>query len=235
MFSYGDPMFDILPGIVSLVFLVPTVAVGSRRLHDIGKSGWWQLLFFVPVIGWIILIVWFATKTKADTHEFNQNSTVPKWIKFFLFPALAAVLACLVIIGTLVTTGSVPDTKVVAGTELSSGAKSELVEHQIINEEDRVLFYYSTDLFSFANEGQLITETTVISYIRNEDGNIDIWKMDFDGIDRVEQIQDGDFLTDSIYRIYGNSKSELEWMDIWLSTEENGDETFVNFIKERLR
>ena len=40
MFSFGDPMVDILPSIVSLVFFVPAIAAGSRRLDDIGKSGW---------------------------------------------------------------------------------------------------------------------------------------------------------------------------------------------------
>jgi len=71
MFSFGDPMVDIFPSIVSLVFLIPVIAVGSRRLHDIGKSGWWQLLFIVPIIGWILIIVWFATNTKPEGDKYN--------------------------------------------------------------------------------------------------------------------------------------------------------------------
>ncbi len=47
---------------LSLVLLLPQLAVGARRLHDIGKSGWWQLLAFIPVIGIIILIIWWAKK-----------------------------------------------------------------------------------------------------------------------------------------------------------------------------
>ena len=70
MFSYEDPMADILPLIVSLVFFVPTIAAGSRRLHDIGKSGWWQLIAFT-VIGIILLIVWYATDTKTEKNKFN--------------------------------------------------------------------------------------------------------------------------------------------------------------------
>ena len=71
MFSFGDPMAEIFSGIVSLVFLIPVIAVGSRRLHDIGKSGWWQLLFIVPIIGWILIIVWFATNTKPEGDKYN--------------------------------------------------------------------------------------------------------------------------------------------------------------------
>jgi uncharacterized membrane protein YhaH (DUF805 family) len=44
----------------SCAVLIPNLAVGARRLHDTGKSGWWQLLFFVPVAGWIALIVFFV-------------------------------------------------------------------------------------------------------------------------------------------------------------------------------
>ena len=71
MFSFEDPMVDILPSIVSLIFFIPAIAAGSRRLHDIGKSGWWQLLFIVPIIGWILLIVWLATNTKPDGDKYN--------------------------------------------------------------------------------------------------------------------------------------------------------------------
>ncbi len=43
---------------VSLILFLTTVVVQTRRLHDIDRSGWWQLLLLVPVVGWIILIVW---------------------------------------------------------------------------------------------------------------------------------------------------------------------------------
>lgn len=52
-------------GIYTLAILIPALAVGVRRLHDIGKSGWWLLISFVPIIGGIWLIVLFATPSKA--------------------------------------------------------------------------------------------------------------------------------------------------------------------------
>ena len=67
--SFGDPMVEIL---VTLVFFVPIIAAGCRRLHDMGKSGWWQLLFIIPIIGWILLIVWLATNTKPEGDKYNQ-------------------------------------------------------------------------------------------------------------------------------------------------------------------
>lgn len=53
-----------LSGIFSLAVFLPSIAVGARRLHDIGKSGWWQLLWFIPVIGWIVLIYWAAQESQ---------------------------------------------------------------------------------------------------------------------------------------------------------------------------
>jgi uncharacterized membrane protein YhaH (DUF805 family) len=47
-----------LQNIFSLATFIPGLALGARRLHDIGKSGWWQLLWFAIIVGWIILIVW---------------------------------------------------------------------------------------------------------------------------------------------------------------------------------
>ncbi len=60
--------------VVGLAVIIPGLAVGARRLHDIGKSGWWQLLVFIPIVGWIILIVWWATDSNPD----NQYGPSPK-------------------------------------------------------------------------------------------------------------------------------------------------------------
>ncbi len=48
--------------VVSLSCLMPTLAVGSRRLHDMGKSGWWQLIS-LTVVGLPLLIYWWAKPT----------------------------------------------------------------------------------------------------------------------------------------------------------------------------
>lgn len=50
--------------IYSLVVLIPSISLGIRRLHDIGKSGWNLLWMFLFVIGWIYLIILFARKSE---------------------------------------------------------------------------------------------------------------------------------------------------------------------------
>jgi uncharacterized membrane protein YhaH (DUF805 family) len=69
--------FDEVSMLVYLGLFVPTLALAARRLHDIGKSGWWQLLNLIPIIGWIIIIVWLATKTDPVANEYGDPA-VPK-------------------------------------------------------------------------------------------------------------------------------------------------------------
>ncbi len=52
----------------SLITFLPSIAVGARRLHDTGRSGWLQLLWIIPIIGWILLIIWFAEAGKTTRN-----------------------------------------------------------------------------------------------------------------------------------------------------------------------
>lgn len=64
-----------LQGIWSLAILLPQLGLSARRLHDINKSGWLLLLGLIPVVGWIILIIWWAKE--GDPTE-NQYGPVPQ-------------------------------------------------------------------------------------------------------------------------------------------------------------
>lgn len=53
---------EVLAGVFQLGVLLPSLAVGARRLHDTNRSGWLQLLGLIPVAGIIILIVFWASQ-----------------------------------------------------------------------------------------------------------------------------------------------------------------------------
>jgi uncharacterized membrane protein YhaH (DUF805 family) len=57
-----------LAAVFSLATLVPYIAVTARRLHDTDRSGWLQLLALLPIIGWIILIVWCVQEGKQPNR-----------------------------------------------------------------------------------------------------------------------------------------------------------------------
>jgi uncharacterized membrane protein YhaH (DUF805 family) len=60
--------------LVQLALLIPGIAVGVRRLHDTGRSGWWLLIGLVPIVGWVILIIFFAQDSQGE----NQYGPSPK-------------------------------------------------------------------------------------------------------------------------------------------------------------
>ena len=66
-----------MPGTLSsfyaLVVLIPTVAVAVRRLHDTGRSGWWMLLNFLPVLGSLVLLVFFVFDGEEGMNEYGPN------------------------------------------------------------------------------------------------------------------------------------------------------------------
>ena len=66
-------IFFALYFIYVLAALVPGWAVGARRLHDTGKSGWWWLIAFVPFVGVIILIVFWATDGQPGDNQYGPN------------------------------------------------------------------------------------------------------------------------------------------------------------------
>ena len=72
---------EILSGLYTLAVIIPGTAVAIRRLHDTGRSGWWQFLIFVPIIGWILLLIWLVKDSDEGDNKYGPN---PKDI-----PALA--------------------------------------------------------------------------------------------------------------------------------------------------
>ncbi|MCD6681498.1 MAG: DUF805 domain-containing protein [Burkholderiaceae bacterium] len=67
----GD--FGLFSGLFMLAMLVPSLAVGVRRLHDIGRTGWWLLVAFVPIIGAIVLFVFAVMDSERDTNAYGPN------------------------------------------------------------------------------------------------------------------------------------------------------------------
>jgi len=59
--------------IFGLAVLLPSIAVGIRRLHDLDRCGWWLLLNFIPLIGAIVLIVWFCSRGTVGANRFGPD------------------------------------------------------------------------------------------------------------------------------------------------------------------
>lgn len=68
----------IISNLYSLAVLIPGLAVGVRRLHDTGKSGWNLLFVLIPFVGGIILIVFFATEGESGPNKFGKDPKNPE-------------------------------------------------------------------------------------------------------------------------------------------------------------
>lgn len=68
-----DIVVSPLNTLVSLALLLPSLAVGVRRLHDSNRSGWWLLIGIVPLVGWLILLIWLCRRGDAGPNRFGPN------------------------------------------------------------------------------------------------------------------------------------------------------------------
>ena len=71
--DYANGSGGLLNTLYTLAVLLPSIAVGIRRLHDTNRSGWWILIGLIPCIGWIILIVWYATEGVAGQNQYGPD------------------------------------------------------------------------------------------------------------------------------------------------------------------
>ena len=77
VFSAIGGRSNIVSDLYSLAVLLPSLGVAIRRLHDTNRTGWWVLLSFIPIIGWIVLIVFLATASDPGPNNYGPNPQNP--------------------------------------------------------------------------------------------------------------------------------------------------------------
>ena len=63
----------VMYGLYALAILIPGIAVTVRRLHDTDRSGWWLLIVLVPLIGAIVLLVFYVQDSQPGDNQFGPN------------------------------------------------------------------------------------------------------------------------------------------------------------------
>ena len=73
--SLFDPTYGglALQGIYSLAVLIPSLAVGVRRLHETNHSGWWLFISLIPIVGWIWILVLMVTGSDAGENDYGPE------------------------------------------------------------------------------------------------------------------------------------------------------------------
>jgi uncharacterized membrane protein YhaH (DUF805 family) len=65
--------FSFVSVLLLLAIFIPGVAVSVRRMHDLDKSGWWLLIAFIPIIGAIMLLIWFCSAGTPGVNRFGPD------------------------------------------------------------------------------------------------------------------------------------------------------------------
>lgn len=74
--TFADPDFvdytwQPISSLVGLALLLPNISVGVRRLHDLGRTGWWLFLALIPLIGFLVLLYWFVQPGDEKQNQFG--------------------------------------------------------------------------------------------------------------------------------------------------------------------
>ncbi|MBB5715507.1 DUF805 domain-containing protein [Sphingomonas aerophila] len=69
--------------LVSLALIIPSLSVGFRRLHDTDRSAWWLLLVFLPLLGWIALLVFYCQEGTRGTNRFGPDPKGENLVEVF--------------------------------------------------------------------------------------------------------------------------------------------------------
>jgi len=79
MFSGGAfGIVTLILVLLILALLIPSIAITVRRLHDIGRSGWWWLLNFVPYVGGLVVVVMCCLPSQKGTNAYGANKLEPE-------------------------------------------------------------------------------------------------------------------------------------------------------------
>lgn len=63
---------EVLESMLKVAFFIPSVAVSTRRLHDVNRSGWWQLIGLTG-IGFLVLLYWYIQDSDVDTNNYGNG------------------------------------------------------------------------------------------------------------------------------------------------------------------
>jgi len=64
---------SLLGNIYNLVIFLPSLALSVRRLHDTNHSGWWLLISLIPLIGFVVLLIFMVTDSQQGDNKYGPN------------------------------------------------------------------------------------------------------------------------------------------------------------------
>ena len=228
--------------IIQIITLLPSLSVTGRRLQDSGMTGWWMLVG-LTVVGLVPLIYWLCRPSDEDSNEFGdspvdtfgQGVTAPAsaLIRFVWIPLgilIVALSTAILVIYDDVMDGGEMGVRVYSGDELSEDHLSSLRSAQLIKLTDQIQYFYSDELGTVNKSGQFVTNDRVVSFMTNDDGDLVVFEMLLEEIDRVEVVRSPDEWNDGEYKIFGNDFAENEFVTVFLPSYDAGERKFLRVL-----
>lgn len=228
--------------IIQIVTLLPSLSVMARRLHDSGTNGWWMLLALTG-LGLIPLVYWLCRPSDKESNDFGE-SPVSDFGDGATEPASALVRFIFVPLGFLLivlsvaslsfqdqfTDGEGMGVRVYSGDELSEEHLASLRSVELIKLTDQIQYFYSDELGTVNKSGQFVTNDRVVSFVTDDDGDLVVFEMLLEEIDRVEVVRAADEWNDGEYKIYGNADAENEFVTVFLPSYDGGEWKFLGVL-----
>lgn len=214
--------------VAAVTLLVYFIAAKLMIAFDSGKfSG----------IGVSLIFIYFYSKAIQGTFAYHkiekaENPNYKPSSKLWLIIGipLALVSIGLIVIGVMSTTGLIPSTRVLSESEIPSSTVDKLIEQKIIANTDQVLYFYAQGL-TLEESGNVLTQDEVILYYQNDEEEMEIYALNLNEVTSIVLEEEGTGFNDSIYKISADDPEM--WLNLYLSTEQKGDEKFVEELRAR--
>ena len=228
--------------IVKTVFLLPSLSATARRLQDSGTAGWWMILALTG-FGLIPLIYWLCRPSDKASNDFGESPVidygngvtepVSALVRFIFVPLGILIIA--LSMASLFFFEHVMDSeqmgvRVYSGDELSEDHLSSLRSAQLIKLTDEIQYFYSDKLGTVNKSGQFVTNDRVVSFVTVDDGDLVVFEMLLEEIDRVQVVRAADEWNDGEYKIYGNEDAENEFVTVFLPSYDGGERKFLGVL-----
>ncbi|QDT89075.1 hypothetical protein [Gimesia algae] len=178
----------------------------------------------------------FAYHRLRKEADSSYRST-PVGFYYFVIPLGGIVLSLVVLglslfgLGILAESGAFVDSAVITGDKLSKSDLQLLLDEGIIRPDETVLYFYSAGITSISDDGNLLTDQRVVSYERIE-GVLEVYAAKYEDVAEVIIVEEGNFIDDTIVEI--NTTDDDAFL-LFLSPLEEGDQTFINELRNRVR
>lgn len=197
-----------------------------------------QILEGEPRLGIVSLVMIYfffnAVRGNFAYHRLQKENDPayrrPGLWPWFVFVPAGVVLVALLLFGTLVELGHIPDSLVLRGEEIPDATRKTLVDYGLISRGEKLLFFYSAGVFSLLEDGNIVTDRRVISYEESAT-SLDIFTAPFDSILTAVIYQPGEEVDDTIIEITTTDGSNF-WL--YASKEDGRDRDFLQAIHSRI-